>query len=354
MREKIFVALSGGIDSAVAAALLKKRDYQLIGIFCYFWPAKRIAKEYYEIAQQIAGILDIPCYSFDLSNEFKKIVVDYYLKEYQAGQTPNPCVVCNREIKFGLLREKIKKLGGTKLATGHYVIKRDSQLYRGKDQIKDQSYFLWNLRREQIKDLLFPNGRYLKKEIVKMAREIDLPVVGREESQGICFFPRGQHAQFIKKHLKKELLRPGKVVDRQGNLVGQHQGIAYYTIGQRYGFEIDPSKMGCRGEDRPPFYVIAIESKKNQLRVGLDEDLYRNSFRVRDLNWIRGKPVEQGEKSFKALVQIRHLQPAVEAKIELDSRGAEVETKKEIRSIAPGQSAVFYQGDRLLGGGIIV
>lgn len=366
MREKgkVYVAMSGGIDSSMAAALLKKEGYQPIGIFCHFWHPKRITGELFEntccsresqeMAQQVANILDIPFYSFDLSKEFKKIVVDYYLQEYQAGQTPNPCVVCNQEIKFGLLREKIKKLGGSKLATGHYVIKRGNRLYRGRDRSKDQSYFLWDLRREQIRDLLFPVGEYLKREINKMAKEMRLPNVERAESQGVCFFPRGQHAQFIKTYLKKDQNKPGDIVDKEGKVVGEHQGIGYYTIGQRYGFTVDPIKLGFKGEDPPPIYVIGLKPKKNQLVVGLDRDLYQDQFIVKDLNWIQRKPVKQGERSFEALVQIRHLQPPVKAEIELNGREARVKAKEKIRSIAPGQSAVFYQKEELLGGGIIV
>jgi len=353
MSHKVYIALSGGVDSSVAAALLKKEGCQPIGVFCHFWQPN-YSRESQDMARRVAGILGIPFYTFDLSKEFKKKVVNYYLREYWSGRTPNPCVKCNKEIKFGLLREKIKILGGTKLATGHYVIKKGSRLYRGRDRGKDQSYFLWDLDRDQIKDLIFPIGGYLKREVVEMAKEMKLPNIERAESQGICFFPKGQHAQFIKAHLRAGQNRPGNIVDRQGRAVGRHQGIGYYTIGQRYGFKVDPAKMGFKGEDPPPFYIIAIRPQKDQLVVGLDQDLYQDSFQVKNLNWIGRKPVKQGVKSFRALTQIRYLQPPVQAEIEIKGKQAKVKTKRRIRSIAPGQSAVFYKGERLLGGGVIV
>jgi tRNA-uridine 2-sulfurtransferase len=350
---KIFVAMSGGIDSAVTAALLKKAGKDLVGLYGHFWQEKELdqkAEQDRHNAQKIAGILGIPFHSLDLSQAFREQVVNYYLKEYQRGHTPNPCVVCNREIKFGLLREKIKRLSGQKLATGHYVIKRNNRLYRGRDRAKDQSYFLWGLSQDQIADLLFPLGKYQKREVIDLAKRFNLPAVDREESRGACFFSRGGHQRFIKKYLPSSLTRPGIVVDKDGKEIGVHRGFPLYTIGQRYGFKIDPKRLGWEGKDLPPFYVLALKPTQNQLVVGREPDLYSDQFIANQLNWIGARPAGKLE----VRVQIRYLQSPVKAKIKLEGEGVEIRTEEKIRSVAPGQSAVFYQGRRLLGGAVIV
>jgi len=352
---KVFVAMSGGVDSAITAALMKKEYDQVIGVHALFWKdelLKKQAVEDKENAQRIAGQLDIPFYAIDLSEAFKNIVVKYYVEQYKQGVTPNPCVVCNRELKFGLLREKIKSLGGDKIAFGHYVIKKNNRLYRGKDLSKDQSYFLWNLQPDQVKDALFPLGSMLKKQVKAEAAKLKLPVVDRPESKGACFYAKGQHQDFIKQYLKG-LLKPGDVVNSQGKVVGQHQGVAYYTIGQRYGFGLDPVRLGYKGKDLPALFVIKIDANKNQIVIGLNQDLLANQFKVSKINWIGAEPAMQGENSIEMDLQIRYLQPSVLADIKFIADIAEVKTKQKIRSIAPGQSAVFYQGNELLGGGII-
>jgi len=352
---KVFIAMSGGVDSAITAALMKKQYHQVVGVHALFWKDKQLKKqamEDKENAQRIAGQLNIPFYVIDLSKAFKSSVVKYYLGQYRQGLTPNPCVVCNRELKFGLLREKIKNLGGDKIAFGHYVIKKNNRLFRGKDLIKDQSYFLWSLQPEQIKDALFPLGRMLKQQVKAKAKKLKLLMYERPESQGVCFFAKGQHQNFIKQYLG-DLLKPGKVINDQGKIVGQHQGVAYYTIGQRYGFKLDPIKLGFKGKNLPPLFVIKINARENQMVIGTNQDLLANSFKAKNLNWIWSKPAMQSEKSVKVDLQIRYLQPSVPAEIKFVNDLAEIKTKEKIRSIAPGQSAVFYQGNELIGGGII-
>lgn len=352
LTKKAFIGISGGVDSSVAAYLLKTEGYELTafhGIFSSNQKLKSKVEADLASAKEVANKLDIKLEVFDLRTEFKEIVIDNYLREYQKGRTPNPCIVCNRELKFGLIKDKIKALNGGKLATGHYVRLKDHQLYRGVDLSKDQSYFLWSLKKGQLKDLIFPLGEIKKEKVKEIAKEIGLETYKRPESAGACFFPKGGHQQFIKSNLS-QLAQPGKIVDKNGRVIGQHQGLIFYTIGQRYGFEIDTKKAGLSGSDIPPLYVTGIEPQDNLLKVGREADLHHSTFLISDYNWQAEEPLKL--KDIK--VQIRHLGKVVACRLEkVGSYLIKVRAQEKFRSITPGQSAVFYQKDLVLGGGII-
>jgi tRNA-uridine 2-sulfurtransferase len=340
--KKVMVAMSGGVDSSVAAALLKKQGYEVAGIFMRI---NDFSQDSEARAKKMAKILGIKLNIVDLRKKFKKKVIDAFLKEEKAGRTPNPCVVCNKQIKFGLLLEQAKKLGADFLATGHYVEKiqipksKVQKLLIAKDKNKDQSYFLNRLSQNQLKHVLFPVGDYTRQEVEKMAKDFGLPFAGVKKSMEVCFIP-GTTEDFLKNHLK---LKTGKIVDVDGKILGRHQGLALYTIGQRKG-------IGLSGG---PYYVIAKNQKKNELIVSKNEkDLLQKEVLLKDVNWISGR---EPKMPLKAQVKIRYRSPSAEAIIRrnLKSKVYSLRFKVAQRAITPGQSAVMYRGQELLGGGII-
>jgi len=324
--KKVIVALSGGVDSAVAAALLKKQGYQVAGVFLKLWPSFNEKQ-----AQRVAKKLGIEFRVLNLRKEFKKKVVDYFLKNYKLGLTPNPCVVCNKEIKFGLLFKEIK---ADYIATGHYARFQRGKLLMAKDKNKDQSYFLWKLNQKILRRALFPIGDYAKSEVRKLARKFKLPVLDVPESQEICFI-QTNIADFLKKYLKT---KSGRIVDREGRVLGEHQGLWFYTIGERKG-------IGIAGG---PYYVLDKDVKKNILVVTKNEnDLYKKALIVKNINWISGK-CPRFPLKIKAKIRYRHNPaPAV-------IQRNRIIFDKPQRAITPGQSVVFYRGQELLGGGIII
>jgi len=372
--------MSGGVDSSVATALLKEAGFDVIGVFMKFWMAPEkdglvgvwnrcCSPEAEARARKVAEILKIPFYVFNFEKEFKEKIVNYFLDGYKKGITPNPCVVCNKEIKFGLLLEKVLALDCDSVATGHYARVKNSlnftivknsekvRLFRGKDKLKDQSYFLWMLNQEQLRRILFPIGDYTKVEVRAMAKKFKLPLLSIPESMEICFIQTTIN-DFLKRYLKE---KPGKIVCLTGNVkrkkkvVGKHQGLAFYTIGQRKGI----------GLPEGPYYVLDKDLKKNLLIVTKNEkDLFKKELVAKNVNWISGKEPKLPLK-VKAKIRYRH-QPAL-AKIAKNpegkpsaSYGAGLKPKtyhlkfeKPQRAITPGQSVVFYQNDELLGGGII-
>lgn len=343
--------MSGGVDSSVAAALLKKQGYVVIGIFMKFWNEadnrsenKCCSLDAFNDAQKVANQLGIPLYTFNFKKDFKKQIVDDFLKQYQMGLTPNPCVRCNQFIKFGLFLKKAKALGCDYIATGHYVqIKKTGDNYyllKGQDKTKDQSYFLWTLKQEQLKHILFPVGKYNKTEVRKLAKKFGLPVFNKKDSQEICFTPK-RHNEFLKKYLK---LKSGSIITLDGAKVGEHQGLPLYTIGQRKRIAI-----GGIG----PFYAVKLDYKKNILWVARkfdDQAIYGKSLIAKEVNWITKEP----KLPFSCQIKIRYGHPAVTAIIKQKKAGSYVvEFKKPQRAITPGQSAVFYKGQKVLGGGII-
>jgi len=347
-RQKVFCAMSGGIDSSVAAALLKKAGFDVIGVFIKFWSQSKYLSEAERRAQLVAKSLNIPFYVFNFEKEFKKKVVDYFLREYKKGLTPNPCVVCNKEIKFGFFLRKALSLGADFIATGHYArIKRNLKknlnrekfkLLMAKDKSKDQSYFLWQLNQKQLKYILFPIGNYTKEEVKKMAKKFKLPVLENFESQELCFIQTIN--DFLKKYLKP---KKGKIVDLQGDFLGWHEGVFFYTIGQRKG-------IGLPGG---PYYVLDKNLKRNLLVVTKNEkDLYKKELRAKNVNWISGEIPELPIK-VKAKIRYRHNLALAEVSQESRDKKYLVSFKKAQKAITPGQSVVFYKNEEVLGGGII-
>jgi len=362
-KNKIIVAMSGGIDSSVAAALLKKASFDIIGVFMKFWSEKEIGKnshnkccspESEKRARFVAKILNIPFYVFNFEKEFKEKIVNYFIKGYESGITPNACVVCNKEIKFGLLLEKALNLGVNYIATGHYArtnfdllnhLKNEKvkdirlKLFKGKDKFKDQSYFLWMLNQEQLKRVIFPVGNYTKIKVREIAKKFKLPFSNVIESMDICFIPNSVK-DFLKKYITTE---PGKIYLKDGSFLGTHEGLAFYTIGQRRGINIAGG----------PYYVLEKDIKNNALIVTKDEkDLYKKSLSLKNVNWISG---ENPKNPINIKAKIRYHHQSEEGIIEYDLKLKTYILKFKIpqRAITPGQSAVFYKGSELIGGGII-
>ena len=345
IKNKVACAMSGGVDSSVAAALLKETEnFEVIGIFMKLWPEKK-SKSFessYRKAKEVAKNLKIPFYTFDFKKEFKEKVVGDFLKENKLGATPNPCVVCNKAIKFKLFFDEAKKLGVDFIATGHYArIKEENgitKLIKAKDKNKDQSYFLWQLSQKQIEKVLFPVGGYEKTEIKKLAKKFKLSCHDFKESQEACFI-KTTVKDFLKKHLKK---KPGKIIDAQTlKTVGTHQGLWFYTIGQRKGIMLSGG----------PFYVLDKDIKKNVLIVSKDEkSLYSKEVKLKKINWISGK---KPKLPLKVMASVRYRHPAARATIYKEVGKYKLKFKVGQRAVTSGQSVVFYKRDEVLGGGII-
>jgi len=353
---KVAIAMSGGVDSGVAAALLIKEGYQCTSFHLHLWSEKVEGEgfenkccntESLETARKTAHQLGMLFYVLNFSKLFKKQVVDYFLEAYASGLTPNPCVFCNRFIKFGELLNYVRKLGFDYLATGHYARIKNGHLLMGKDKDKDQSYFLYNLKQNQLAQILFPVGEYQKKEVIQLAKKWHLPVAHRPESQEICFLPGDDYRPFLKRHLKSSI-KTGEAVDIKGQIIGQHQGLPLYTVGQRHGFSLN-SKL--QTPVLPPYYVIGKDVKKNRLIVGFGKETERKEFVVRNVNWLALRSL--GEGGIKCFVRIRHQEELYPAKLQSQKNKIKVTLSEPERGISPGQSAVFYLGEEVLGGGII-
>jgi len=340
--------MSGGVDSGVAAALLVKQGYSCTGFHMHLWAEaeskaenKCCSTESLLAARKTARQLGMDFHLVNFEKVFKKKVVDYFVKAYAAGLTPNPCVICNKLIKFGCLFDYAQGAGFDYLATGHYARTKAGWLLMAKDKAKDQTYFLYNLNKEQLAHVLFPVGDYLKKQVWQMAKKWRLAVAKRPESQEICFFPESDYRPFLRRQLGK--MKPGAVVDTKGQIIGHHQGLPLYTIGQRRGFEVKLKKT------IPPFYVVAKDIKKNQLVVGFGKETERKNFKVEKANWIT-QPLKTGDK---CRVRIRHQGELLASKIQYLNSELRIILSKPDRGIASGQAVVFYKQKEVLGGGII-
>jgi len=358
--------MSGGVDSSVAAALLKKQGYDCIGIYMNFWsdpttfdkneskgfPENKCCSiETMNTARRIANKLGIPFYVFNVRERFKKQVVDYFIDSYKICETPNPCVECNRNIKFGFLFERMKQLGADYIATGHYVnIKQKKaggkvvyEMYMGKDKLKDQSYFLYTLTQDKLKHVLFPVGNYKKKDVRKMAEKFGIPEVSKtRESQGICFFPDKNYSDFLKRYFSENVIKEGPIVTVEGEKIGTHKGLQFFTVGQRKGIEI--------GGEKDPLYVVRLDYSKNTLIVGWNNQTYQEKFEVNKLNFINEK-LKNGK--YKVYARIRYRFPPEKALLVKKGEKAEITFNKPQRAITPGQSVVFYERKKVIGGGII-
>lgn len=346
--KKVMVAMSGGVDSSVAAALLKKQGFNVVGVFMRFWSEpsggagcatnKCCSFEAYSDARCVAQKLEIPIYTLNMKVPFKKLVVDYFLKEYQAGRTPNPCVECNRFIKFGELLNKARAMGADFVATGHYARAENRKLLKGKDLGKDQSYFLYTLTQDKLKQILFPVGEYSKPRVRAMAKKFGLPVHTKKDSQEVCFVGASLK-NFLKKYLK---VREGKIVELEsGKILGEHDGLPFYTIGQRRGLQLGGG----------PWYVVKIDVKKNILYVSRDEKkLLSKELVVKKVSWISGVVPKL---PLRVVVKIRYKHQGAPAVIKKIKNNYKIIFSKPQRAVTAGQSVVFYRGEEILGGGII-
>jgi len=365
MKPLIAIAISGGIDSLMAAYLLKKEGYNVIGIhFVTGYEIQPIDDEknqavinadpkiFTAIEAQashkispIATQLDIDVKIIDCRIAFKQIVVDYFMRTYQNGQTPNPCMVCNPSIKFGTILDFARKLGASCLATGHYArVSRDSNgrfhLFRGIDSEKDQSYFLALMNQKQLGRSCFPLGKMKKSEVIKLADQKGLAPVTRGESQDICFIKSHTYGEFIASQREFEP-QPGLIEDLNGNILGSHNGLHLFTIGQRRG-------INCPAAE--PYYVVGMDRKQNRLKVGFKKDLFASEFKTVNINWIHQKP----DLPVKVHTRVRYRhQAAASTLIPVDAHTAVVRFETPQLAITPGQCAVFYKDDEVLGGGWI-
>ncbi len=355
-KKRVVVAMSGGVDSSVAALLLKQQGYEVIGISLKLWDyneegrtkSNKTCCSYRDIqdARRVCDRLEIPFYAFSYKKEFEEKVIQTFVSEYTQGRTPNPCILCNQHIKFDRLLEEAQKLGADYLATGHYarVTKDEAGSYRllkGKDAAKDQSYVLFGLNQEILKKVLFPIGDYTKDQIRKLAEEFDLPTAHKPESQDICFVPDGDYAKFVAKYDTNFSLTPGNFVDQNGTILGRHEGIHAYTVGQRRGLGVSTGER---------LYVTRIDTTKNEIELSPEDATFSESFCASRINWVVSSP----ESLMECGVKVRYQKDEIPAMVEQKAGArAIVRLIKDHRGITPGQAAVFYKGDEVLGGGWI-
>jgi len=357
-RGRVAVAMSGGVDSSVAAALLVEQGYDVIGITMHLWsensqaarsPNRSYLQSETEDARRVSHSLGIPFYVLDYAAPFRERVVEYFLAEYTRGRTPNPCLACNRYIKFGLLLEQALTLEADYLATGHYArvrsVEGEYQLWRGVDRGKDQSYFLYMLGQEQLRQVLLPLGDYTKEQVRGMARERNLPVRDKAESQDLCFIADKDYHRFLSQRVPEAVV-PGPIVDTSGNVLGEHHGLPFYTIGQRKGLGISSPA---------PLYVLHLDVGRNALVVGTSKELGRRSLVAGNVTFVSGRyPVAASQAALRVSAKIRYRSRMRRATVTpLPDGQVEVVFDRPLRDITPGQAVVFYRGEVLLGGGII-
>ena len=350
---KVVVAMSGGVDSSVAAALLKEQGYDVIGMMLRLWsePGKEDSNrcctpDSMAQARRVAAKLNIPFYVIDAKEVFHKTVVQYFLDGSARGETPNPCLICNRQIRWTFLLDHALALGADFMATGHYARKQTvdgkHRLLRAVDRSKDQSYVLHVLDQEKLTHALFPIGDFPKTEIRKIAEKFGLPTASRKDSQDLCFLAGDDYRNFLQRNAVK-MLKPGEILTRDGRSVGEHSGLANYTIGQRKGLGV---------ASLVPLYVLGKDPVTNTLIVGTQEELGSRELSARDVNWLSGEALRE---PFRAEVKIRYTAKEAQAVITpLDGNRVQVLFDSPQRDITPGQAAVFFQGDLVIGGGIIL
>jgi len=355
--DRVVAAMSGGVDSSVACAMLVEEGYEVIGVTIKTWDEcdvsnrreqARCSLQAVRDARSVADRLGIHHYVVDLRDLFARQVIGYFVDEYLRGRTPNPCIACNRHIKFGALLEKARELGAACIATGHYArVAFDEAsgrylLYRGADRGKDQSYVLYNLTQEQLARTVFPLGEHTKESIREKAMRLGLVVAEKPESQEICFVPDHDYRRFVKEKAAAKAVRPGYIIDTAGNIVGRHEGLPYYTVGQRKGLGL---ALGY------PAYVVALDPEHNSVIVGREEDIYRGTLWAKDNNFIA---VDSLKEELEVEAKIRYGAEPARAIIspEIDGR-VRVRFMQPQRAITPGQSVVYYRGDLVVGGGVI-
>jgi tRNA-specific 2-thiouridylase len=353
-KQRVLVGMSGGVDSSAAAALLLEQGFDVVGVTLKLWPQdcvnraedKCCGPQAVMDARSVSASLGIPYYLIDESAEFQKRVIGYFAEEYRAGRTPNPCVMCNQHLKFGTLLDRARQLGCDLVATGHFArVERTpggrTLLLRGRDPRKDQSYFLFSLRQHQLARILFPLGEKTKADTRDVARECGLRTADKEESMEICFVPDNDYGRFLEQSRLVQR-HAGEIVDTDGRVLGRHDGIEFYTIGQRKGLGISAAQ---------PLYVLELDPATNRVVVGDESKLNRSTFSVDHCNWI---PWDSPPDSFEAMAKIRYNHAGAPATVEpLPDGTARVRLHTPARAVTPGQACVFYDGDRVLGGGWI-
>lgn len=345
-QKKVFVGLSGGVDSATTAALLKKEGYFVVGVFIKVWSPDWLPCTWpneRRDAMRVTASLDIPFLTLDLEKEYRDNVAHYMINEYKEGRTPNPDVMCNKEIKFGSFYDWAIKEGADYVATGHYARIKNGKLLRGVDKNKDQSYFLWNLKKDQLDKVLLPIGEYNKEDVRKLAKKLDVPVFDKRDSQGVCFLGKLDMKDFLKHYIDSQ---KGDVLNENGEIIGEHDGALFYTLGQRHGFSI----IKKTNEDKP-MYIVGRSLDKNTITVsekGPEEILKNADVILKDVNWISDLP--DLEKDFQAQVRYRQLPQSCRGVV----MGEVLKLSfKKPQILNSGQSAVMYDGDVCLGGGVI-
>ena len=351
MKQSVLVAISGGVDSSVAAALLLEQGYEVQALtFCLDSPSPcslPVAGDVVKDSAAVCKHLGIKHHIMDLREEFRERVQQDFVANYLQARTPNPCVICNQRIKWNFLQQKADELGVSHLATGHYVrvVHKSgvTQLLRGVEERKDQSYALWRLSAAALSRTLMPLGELSKAEVRALAEQMALPVARKGESQDICFIPDGEYRRFLQEYAPEEMARieAGDILSPEGKVIGRHQGLPYYTVGQRRGLGV------ALGQ---PVYVVELDAEKNQLKLAYEEGLRRSVLVARDTNWL----IEEPSWPLHCLAAIRYHDRGAPACVESLADGSlRVRFEQPRRAIAPGQSVVFYQGERLLGGGLI-
>ncbi len=381
-KPRVFVGLSGGVDSSVSAALLKKQGFDVTGVFIKAWTPEGYPctwKEDRRSAMRAAAILDIPFITLDLEKEYKKEIVDYMIQEYREGRTPNPDVLCNKEIKFGHFLNFALKSGANFVATGHYTLRVESrsknyELWEGDDSNKDQSYFLWTLRPDQLRHILFPIGHLQKPEVRKLAEKFGLPQATRKDSQGLCFLGQVDMKEFLSRYIKP---KKGDVLSEEGEIIGEHPGAFFFTIGERHGFNITK-----KSPEDSPLYVVKKDIRNNTITVAPHQEISspksksikkfssesprvssptevgearlssEKFFKIllNSINWIEGKAPETDKEYF---ARIRYRQEKIKCKIKIDNDGVYILFKEKPWGLSSGQSLVLYEKNKMLGGGVI-
>ena len=355
-KQRVLLGMSGGVDSSVAGYLLREQGYEVIGVTMKVWPQDCISRaedkccgpQAVADARAVAHSLGISHYVVDEADQFERLVIDYFSSEYQAGRTPNPCVMCNERLKFGNLWRKAAALGCDYIATGHYaIIERHADravVRKGVDPRKDQSYFLFSLRQAQLRRALTPLGKMFKPQIREIARSLGLKVADKIDSQEICFVPGNDYKAFLRSHLQENEFHRGEICDVDGNFIAEHDGIELFTIGQR---------KGLPGGSQRPRYVVDLDPETNRVIVGDADDLLCDEFEIDRVNWHHAGIGDPG-LPLEATVKIRYNHPGTPATIiPLKDNRARIGLREPQRAVTPGQAAVLYNDDVVLGGGWI-